>query len=202
MTAKSRIGLMGGTFDPVHYGHLLVAEQARQQYQLGEVVFVPNCVPPHKKDYQVSPAECRYAMVLLATGNNSCFSVSREEIQRSGPSYTIDTIRAFRRQLGPDVQLCFITGADAVWEILTWRQPQDIVAECQLIAAHRPGFDLQKITAVLGEDLAGKVEMLAMPEMDISSTQIRQRVARGQSIRYLTPQAVANYICKTGLYNK
>lgn len=198
--ANKRVGLMGGTFDPIHYGHLLVAEEAREQYQLSEVIFVPNGTPPHKKDYQVSPAQDRYAMVLLATADNPYFGVSREEIERPDPSYSIDTIRAFRQQLGPEVQLYFITGADAVLEILTWRQPENIVAECQLIAAHRPGFDLQKMTTVLGEDLASKVQMLAMPAVDISSTQIRQCVARGQSIRYLTPPAVCNYIRKSCQY--
>jgi len=197
-----RIALMGGTFDPVHYGHLLVAEEARQQYQLDEVVFVPNNISPHKKDYQVSRAEGRYAMVVLATADNPQFCVSRQELERPGPSYSIDTIRAFRQELGPNVQLYFITGADAILEILTWRQPQDILSECQLIAAYRPGFDLKKIGAVLGEDLASKVQMLAMPAMDISSTQIRQRVAQGQSIRYLTPPAVADYIYKHNLYQE
>lgn len=197
---RNRVGLMGGTLDPSHYGHLLVAETAREQYQLSEVVFVPNGRPPHKKDYLVSPAEDRYAMVLLAVADNPWFSVSRAEIERCGPSYTIDTIRAFRQQLGPEVNLYFITGADAILEILTWRQPHDIVAECQLIAAHRPGFDLRKMADVLGEDLAGEVQMLAMPAMDISSTQIRQRIARGESIHYLTPPAVESYIHKVGLY--
>ncbi len=200
--ASKRVGLVGGTFDPIHYGHLLVAEEARQQYQLGEVIFVPNGTPPHKKDYEVSPAEDRYAMALLATVGNPYFSVSREEIERPGPSYSIDTIRAFQQQLGSQVQLYFITGADAVLEILTWHQPGAIVAECQIIAAHRPGFDLQKMTAVLGPDLASKVEMLAMPAVDISSTQIRERVVQGQGIRYLTPPAVGKYISKSGQYNK
>ena len=191
---------MGGTFDPVHYGHLLVAERAREQYQLGEVIFVPNSTPPHKKPYQVSPAEDRYAMVLLAIASNPRFSVSREEMGRPGPSYTIDTIRAFRQQLDPQVKLCFVTGADAVLDILTWRQPYDIVAECQLVAAYRPGFDLRKMTDILGEDWTGQVQMLAMPAIDVSSTQIRQRVAQGKSIRYLTSPAVQSYIRKAALY--
>ena len=194
------IGLMGGTFDPIHFGHLLVAEQARERYQLGEVIFVPNDIPPHKKDYEVSSAEHRYAMAVIATADNPYFRVSREEIDRPGPSYSIDTIRAFRQQLGPEVRLYFITGADAILDILTWRQPQDIVAECQLIAAHRPGFDLQQMAAVLGAELAKQVEMFTMPALDISSTVIRQRVMQGQSIRYLTVPSVVNYIHKAGLY--
>ena len=199
-TGRGAIGLMGGTFDPIHYGHLLVAEQARQQYQLSEVIFVPNDIPPHKKDYEVSSAEHRYAMAVIATADNPYFRVSREEIDRPGPSYSIDTIRAFRQQLGPEVRLYFITGADAILDILTWRQPQDIVAECQLIAAHRPGFDLQQMAAVLGAELAKQVEMFTMPALDISSTVIRQRVMQGQSIRYLTVPSVVNYIHKAGLY--
>lgn len=195
-----RIGLMGGTFDPIHHGHLVVAEEARERFGLERVIFVPNRQPPHKKDYQVTDAEHRYNMCLLATADNPHFTVSREEIDRPGPSYTIDTIRAFRAQLGPETELYFITGADAVLEILTWRSPDAILSECHVVAAHRPGFDLSRLEPVLGRERAHKVQALAIPALDISSTDIRRRVAEGRSIRYLTPQAVEGYIHKMGLY--
>lgn len=191
---------MGGTFDPIHLGHLVVAEEARTRFELERVIFVPNRQPPHKKDYAVTDPEHRYAMCLLATASNPYFEVSREEIERPGPSYTIDTIRAFRARLGRNVELYFITGADAVLEIMTWREPQAILAEARVVAVHRPGFDLERLTAVMEKGQAAKILTMPMPGLEISSTDLRRRVAEGRSIRYLTPDAVANYIGKMGLY--
>ncbi|MBC7286914.1 MAG: nicotinate-nucleotide adenylyltransferase [Armatimonadetes bacterium] len=195
-----RVGLMGGTFDPVHYGHLLAAEEARDRYSLDLIVFVPNGVPPHKKGYPISDAEHRYNMCVLATASNPWFIVSREEIDRPGPSYSIDTIRAFRRQIGPDVQLFFITGADAVLQLLTWRCPDAIIQESQVVAVHRPGFDLRRLAEALGEERARRIIPLEAPGVEISSTDIRQRVAQGRSIRYLVPESVEAYIRKMRLY--
>ncbi len=201
LRAVLKLGIMGGTFDPIHFGHLFVAEQARQRLGLDKVIFVPNGQPPHKKLYQVSDAEHRYAMCVLACADNPHFEVSRIEIDRPGPSYTIDTIREFRRAYGPHVELYFITGADAVLEILTWRQPDDILREAHVVAAHRPGFDLSRIDEVLGPERSSRVRAMAVPALDISSTDIRRRVAAGLSIRYLTPEPVRQYIYRHRLYS-
>jgi nicotinate-nucleotide adenylyltransferase len=191
---------MGGTFDPVHYGHLLVAEEARERFGLDRVVFVPNNQPPHKRCFRTTDPEHRYNMCLLATANNPYFTVSREEINRGGVSYTIDTIRAFRAQLGPQVELYFITGADAVLEILTWRDPEAILSECHVVAAHRPGFDLGRLAPAIGHERAQKVQAMAIAALDISSTDIRSRIATGRSVRYLLPDSVQAYIRKSGIY--
>lgn len=191
---------MGGTFDPIHLGHLVVAEEARARFELERVIFVPNRQPPHKKDYQVTDAEHRYAMCLLATASNPFFEVSREELERPGPSYTVDTLRAFRARLGADAELYFITGADAVLEIMTWREPEAILAEAHVVAVHRPGFDLSRLAAVVGAERAARIRTMPMPGLEISSTDLRRRVAEGKSIRHLTADAVVDYIYKMGLY--
>lgn len=191
---------MGGTFDPIHLGHLVVAEEARARFELERVIFVPNGQPPHKKDYRVTDAEHRYAMCLLATASNPFFEVSREELERPGPSYTIDTLRAFRARLGADAQLYFITGADAVLEIMRWREPEAILAQAHVVAVHRPGFDLSHLAAVVGAERAARILTMPTPGLEISSTELRRRVAEGKSIRHLTTDAVVDYIHKMGLY--
>ena len=195
-----RLGIMGGTFDPIHYGHLLMAEEARQAFALDEVVFVPNGRPAHKKAYLVSSPEERYAMTLLATGSNPCFSASRIEIERPGPSYTIDTLREFRA-LYPELDaLYFITGADAVLEILTWHEYDKLVRECQFIAVTRPGFVLDRLHDLVDAAFLDRVHYLPIPNIEISSTDIRRRVREGRSIKYLTPEPVEAYIQQQGLY--
>lgn len=199
--AWRRVGIMGGTFDPIHHGHLVVAEEARDRFQLDRVVFVPNGEPPHKKPYSVSCGEHRFNMCVLGTGGNPYFAVSREEIGRPGVSYTADTLRTFRARLGPDVEMFFITGADAVLEIMTWYQPDAILEECQIVAAHRPGFDLSLLGQALGPDRMTRILALAIPAMDVSSTDLRRRVCEGRSLGYLTPDSVVDYISKMGLYH-
>ena len=195
-----RLGIVGGTFDPIHYGHLLMAEEARQAFALDQVVFVPNGRPAHKKAYLVSSPEDRYAMTLLATGSNPYFSTSRIEIERPGPSYTIDTLRAFR-QMYPDLDaLYFITGADAVLEILTWHEYDKLVRECRFIAVTRPGFVLERLPEVVDAEFLDRVSFLPIPGLDISSTDIRRRVREGRSVKYLTPEPVEAYIQQQGLY--
>ena len=195
-----RLGIMGGTFDPIHYGHLLMAEEARHAFALDEVVFVPNGRPAHKKAYLVSSPEERYAMTLLATGSNPCFSASRIEIERPGPSYTIDTLREFRT-LYPELDaLYFITGADAVLEILTWHEYDELVRECQFIAVTRPGFVLERLSEIVDAAFLNRVHYLPIPRLEISSTDIRKRVREGRSIKYLTPEPVEAYIRQQGLY--
>ena len=194
------VALIGGTFDPIHYGHMLLAERAREQYELDLVVFVPNRLSPLKEDDDVAAAEHRYAMVELAVADNSYFAVCCDELDRPGPSYSIQTIRALRRILPVAVHILFVTGADAILELPEWHEPEAILEESQVVAAARPGFNLDSLDSILGEPRAGKIDILSMPALAISSTDIRERVSRGQSIRYLTPPAVIDYICEHGLY--
>lgn len=195
-----RIAIMGGTFDPVHTGHLVIAEEARTRFHLDEVVFVPAAVPPHKVREDISPAEDRYAMVLLATASNPHFSVSRVELDRPGPSYTADTIREFRARCGPEAELFFLTGADAILEILTWHDPEALIRECRLIAAARPGYDLGQLPRRLPERFLAAIDTLVVPGIDISSSEIRRRVREGAPITYLTPEPVERYLRKRRLY--
>jgi len=191
---------MGGTFDPIHYAHLLIAEDVRRRFDLPQVLFMPCDAPPHKKDYQVTPAEDRYLMAVVATADNPHFTVSRLEIDRPGPSYTIDTIRALNNKLDGLGQLYFVTGADAILDLLTWREPDGVLEEARVVAVTRPGFDLGQLAAQLGPERAAKITVISAPALDISSTQIRQRIAGGLSVRYLTPKSVIEYIEKRGLY--
>ena len=200
----ARVGLMGGTFDPVHYGHLVTAEEARVQFDLERVLFVPNRFPPHKALDSVTDPEHRYRMTALATAGNPRFAVSRFEIDRPGPSYTIDTISALRRDHEAR-DLFYITGADAILQIVRgeWERSAELLTLCQFIAASRPGFpievnDLRKYNVTGG--LLDNLHVMEIPALAISSTDIRGRVAAGRPIRYLLPDAVAAYIADHGLY--
>ncbi len=191
---------MGGTFDPIHYGHLLMAEEARQTFALDRVVFVPNGRPAHKKSYLVTGPEERYAMALLATASNPQFACDRVEIERPGTSYAIDTVRYFRA-LYPELDaLYFITGADAILEILTWHEYERLTEECLFIAVTRPGFVLERLGEVTDARFLRRVTFLPIPGLDISSTDLRRRVREGRGIRYMTPDAVQAYIARSGLY--
>jgi nicotinate-nucleotide adenylyltransferase len=191
-----RLGVMGGTFDPIHYGHLVTAEEALHQFELDEVVFVPTGRPWMKEHGVVSPAEDRYLMTVIATASNPRFSVSRVEVDREGPTYTIDTLRAIKEISGAD--LFFITGADAVLEIFQWKNPQELFDMARFIAATRPGYDV----AELEEQAAAYagITPMSIPALAISSTDIRARVARDAPIRYLVPEGVVSYVGKAGLY--
>jgi nicotinate-nucleotide adenylyltransferase len=199
---REAVGIMGGTFDPIHFGHLLAAEEARRCFGLARVIFVPNGVPPHKKQYQVTPAQWRYEMVVLATASNPAFETSRVELDRPGPSYAVDTVQAFRMELGAEAGIYFITGADAMLEILTWREPRRLAEMCEFVAAMRPGYDLRRVEEALGPELRERVRWLELPGVDISSTELRRRAGAGESLRYLTAQAVARYIEAKGLYRE
>jgi nicotinate-nucleotide adenylyltransferase len=193
-----RIGVMGGTFDPIHHGHLVAAEEARWQFQLDQVVFVPTG-RPWQKPVGVSSAEDRYQMTLLATASNPAFTVSRLEIEHQGPTYTVDTLRRLQAGLAEGTRLFFITGADAMLQILTWKEPAQVLALAELIAATRPDFDLDRLVDQL-PGAAGRVHRMHIPALAISSSDIRSRVARGAPVRYLVPEAVASYMHKHGLY--
>ncbi len=194
-----RLGIMGGTFDPIHYGHLVTAEAARDCFALDEVVFVPSGRPPHKSRSQPCSPEHRAMMTLLAIITNPHFSLSRIEVDREGYSYAIDTIRSFAEQYGPDTEIFFITGADAILEIAGWYQADELFQLASFIAATRPGFDLQGLNR-LPEAWRQRIHSFDVPALAISSTDIRRRVAQGVSIRYLLPETVENYIIKEGLY--
>jgi nicotinate-nucleotide adenylyltransferase len=191
---------MGGTFDPVHYGHLVTAEEALVQFNLDNVVFMPTGVPVSKGRDDVSPAEHRYLMTVLATASNPDFEVSRTEVDRPGPTYTVDTLEELHASRS-GVELFFITGADAVWEILTWKDPERIASMTRFIAATRPGYDLSRFDdSELARLVGDAVDFMEVPALAVSSTDIRARVRRNRPIRYLMPESVASYIAKHGLY--
>ncbi len=193
-----RLGVMGGTFDPIHHGHLLTAEEAAVQFGLDEVVFVPTGQPWMKEHGDVSPPEHRYLMTVIATASNPRFSVSRIEVDRDGPTYTVDTLHELKDQRG-DVDLFFVTGADAMLEILEWKDPEEVLALAHFIAATRPGYDLTRFEA--GTAIKHpNVSIMNIPALAISSTDIRRRVHDGRPIRYLVPEGVESYIAKAGLY--
>jgi nicotinate-nucleotide adenylyltransferase len=193
---------MGGTFDPIHSGHLVVAEEVRIGFGLDKVVFIPSARPPHKPGTVVTCPEHRYAMALLATASNPCFAVSRVEIERPGPSYSIDTVLHFREK-DPDGKVFFVTGADAIAEILTWKDPAGLIQMCDFIAVTRPGYDLDCLRSLkqrLGTDLWSRIHIFKATPVDISSTEIRRRLSQGLPVRYLLPDQVLDYIIKVGLY--
>jgi len=201
----SRIGVMGGTFDPVHYGHLVTAGEARWQFGLDLVIFVPNRHPPHKDPHDVSGPEHRYLMTFLATVTNPRFLVSRMEIDRPGPSYTIDTIRELGRE-HPSDELYYITGADALGQILRgeWRDAEQLLRLCRFIGASRPGYYLDPAQWSSSHHHVRphlhNIHTMEIPAMAISSTDIRARVREGRPITYLVPEAVEQYIAKHNLY--
>jgi nicotinate-nucleotide adenylyltransferase len=198
-----RLGIMGGTFDPVHFGHLVAAEEALVQFNLDKVVFMPTGRPVRKTHRHVSSAEDRYLMTVIATASNPDFEVSRLEIDRPGATYTIDTILQLREIHGPRAELFFISGADAVREILTWKDADRIAEMCTFIAATRPGFDAEIGSLESREGVpAPRVEAMEVPALAISSSDIRARVSARRPVRYLLPEAVAAYIEKNGLYRE
>jgi nicotinate-nucleotide adenylyltransferase len=191
--AKRRIGIMGGTFDPIHHGHLVAASEVQDRFDLDEVVFVPTGQPYEKG--AVSPAEDRYLMTVIATASNPRFHVSRADIDRDGPTYTVDTLRDLNAVYGRDVELFFITGADALAKILSWKDAFEMLSLAHFVGVTRPGFELS------GDHLpADTVTLVEVPAMAISSSDCRGRVAAGKPVWYLVPDGVVQYIAKRGLY--
>ena len=191
---RQRVGIMGGTFDPIHHGHLVAASEVAALFDLDEVIFVPTGEPWQKSERQVSPAEHRYLMAVIATASNPRFWVSRVDIDRVGPTYTIDTISDIAEQR-PDGDLYFITGADAMAQILSWKQAEDALKLAHFVGVNRPGYVLSD--AHLPVD---SVTTLDVPAMAISSSDCRARVGQGRPVWYLVPDGVVQYINKHRLY--
>ncbi len=194
-SGRRRIGVMGGTFDPIHHGHLVAGSEVQTWFGLDEVVFVPTGDPWQKSD--VSPAEHRYLMTVIATASNPRFRTSRDDIDRSGPTYTIDTLRDLRAE-HPDAELYFITGADALAEIFTWRDADELFELANFVGCTRPGYTMDPAT--LAAIPADRVTMVEIPALAISSTECRERTSKGEPVWYLVPDGVVQYIAKHHLY--
>jgi nicotinate-nucleotide adenylyltransferase len=190
-----RIGIMGGTFDPIHHGHLVAASEAAHVFALDEVIFVPTGQPWQKNGRDVSRAEDRYLMTVIATASNPRFSVSRVDIDRPGETYTIDTLRDLRAERGPDAELFFITGADALTRMIEWRDADELFKLARFVGCTRPGHQLS-VSGLPGEN----VSLIEIPALAISSTECRDRVRSGDPIWYLVPEGIVQYISKRKLY--
>ncbi len=186
---------MGGTFDPVHHGHLVAASEVAARFELDEVVFVPTGEPWQKTGRRVAAAEHRYLMTVIATASNPRFSVSRVDLDRDGPTYTIDTLTDLRAERGDDVEMYFITGADALGQILSWRDADRIATMAHFVGVTRPGHLLTDPGLP-----NGRVSLVEIPALAISSSDCRERVGLNQPIWYLVPDGVVQYIAKSGLY--
>ena len=196
------IGVLGGTFDPIHNGHLIIAEEARARLNLTEILFVPAGLPWLRMDSPMAAAEHRVQMVRLAIGDKPYFKLSTMEIERAGPSYAVDTIAELKGQFGGGDELFFILGWDSLAELPKWREPERLIKMCHLVAVPRPGYpqpDLKSLEATI-PGLAQRVILLDTPEVDISGSVIRQRVAQGLSIGQFVPEPVDRYIREQGLY--
>lgn len=199
------IGLFGGSFNPVHIAHLVLAERAREQADLDRVIFIPARRPPHKPNRPLASSEDRLAMLNRAIADNEYFGISEVELNRDGPSYTLRTVRAFRNTMDIDGELHLILGGDSVLDLPMWWNAEQLVEEVNIIGVERPDHlfgDLSSVGQALGEDVAASIRhnQVGMPLMNISATDIRERAARGQSIRYLVPESVREYIYRNGLY--
>ena len=202
-TLVRRLGILGGTFDPIHHGHLLAAEEARYQLALDRVLFVPAGVPPHKPARPISPASHRVRMVELAIAGKSHFTLSRVDVDRPDPCYTVDTLELLRAEWGPDPRFFFIEGADSLSDIAGWYQPRRLIELCELAVVERPGFaiDLASLEKRL-PGLTDRLHLVKMPLLEISSSDLRARVRAGRSISYLVPREVEAYVRQHRLYRE
>ena len=199
-----RIGISGGTFDPIHYGHLVIAEEIRETMGLEKVIFIPSGNPPHKKNIKVTQAIHRYNMVKLAIDSNPYFEVSTIEIEREGYSYTIDTLKQLKQIYGQDTTLFFMTGADVIPELVTWRSFENLFTLCEFVAVLRPGFERESLLEKIEyykNNYKAIIHIVDAPLIGISSTIIRERVKKGKTIKYLVPESVEKYIKENGLYS-
>lgn len=197
-----RIGIFGGTFDPIHFGHLVAAEEARAVLNLERVLIVPAGQPPHKASRPISPSEHRLAMAELAIASNPHFVLSRVDLDRPGPHYSVDTVTRLRRELGPG-DIFFIVGMDSLMELPTWHEPERLMGLCYIVGVNRPGYryDLAPLEqAVPG--ISAHIMVLEAPQLEISSHELQERVHRGLPIKYQLPEAVEEYICRNKLYSE
>lgn len=200
---KERIGIYGGTFDPIHYGHLIVSEDIREKFKLNKIVFIPAGMPPHKKSLNIADVEHRFNMTDSAVKSNAFFEVSRIEIDREGFTYTVDTLDMLKERYGDNTDLFFIIGADIIFDLLTWKQPKKLFEICNFVAVLRPGYDTQvfeKQIEYLRTEHCAKIHVLEAPMIEISSTLIREKISKSNSIKYLLPEDVESYIYKNKLY--
>lgn len=197
-----KVGLIGGTFDPVHYGHLLAAERAREEYNLEEVYFIPAANPPHKNYSGMADSQSRFKMVREAIKNNPDFKISGIEFERTGYSYTIDTVNTFIDEMGSECKIYFIIGTDNVGEILNWKNAGELIKKVEFIAMTRPGIWEEDLIVNLDKLKKNgcKINVVEMPLIHIESTDIRERVKNGQSIKYLVPENIEKYISQKKLY--
>jgi len=203
LMGHKRVGISGGTFDPVHYGHLIIAQEIREKFGLDKIIFIPSGLPPHKDILNVSCAEDRFNMVCSAVESNPFFDVSRIEVEREGYTYTIDTLLQLKAMYGEDTQLFFITGADVIQELLTWRDYKRVFTMCEFVSVLRPGHkenDFLIEIDHLKREYSAIIHTIDAPLIGISSTEIRERVLKGRTIKYLVPENVEKYIYDNGLY--
>ncbi len=197
-----RLGLLGGTFDPIHYGHLLLAAQCKEQCKLKEVCFIPSGDPPHKEKTKITAAKKRVEMLEFATACDPSFTISQIELNREGTTYTVDTLRAIQTER-PDAELFFLMGADSLDDLPTWKEPKEIVKLATIVAVNRgddPLPTIDNITAALGEEVASRIQFVTIPGVEFSSSDIRQRIAEDRCIRYMVPRAIEAYIWEQRLY--
>lgn len=200
-----KLAVMGGTFDPIHYGHLVAAEAVRAEFELDKVLFIPAGKPAHKLDKKVTCPEHRFAMTSLATESNPYFEASRIEIDRVGITYTIDTIKDLKARYMNKCDIYFITGADALLDILSWKNVEELFGLCSFVAATRPGFDYSEIKGQLDDierRFNKKIRYIEVPSLAISSSDIRDRVKCGKPIKYLLPESTEAYIKRNSLYEE
>ncbi len=188
-----KIGILGGTFNPVHIGHLILAEEVREKLGLDKVIFVPTCLPPHKDNSDVAQASDRYAMIRRAIKGNRYFAISNAEIKRGGRSYTIDTVRQLKRRYPKD-DLYYLTGSDLLKYLDEWKDLDEVIKMVKFVVATRPGYELEKIPAY--------IKTVAIRAVDVSAFEVRQAIQAHTSFRYLVPESVFEYIVKNGLYKK
>ena len=197
-----KIGIMGGTFDPIHLGHLATAEAVRENFSLDEILFIPAARPPHKLEKKVTDEKHRLAMTILATRSNKFFRVSDMELRRTGLSYTLDTMNELHKTFGRSTELFFIIGADSLADLSKWHAARELVEKCHFIATTRPGVDVDfsAVEKFFGAAAKEHIHRVTTPGLEISSTDIREKVRLGRSIKYLVPEAIEEYIIKEELY--
>ena len=198
-----KIGIMGGTFDPIHLGHLATAEAVRESFTLDEILFIPAARPPHKRGRNVTDEKHRLAMTILATRSNKFFKVSDMELKRTGLSYTLDTMNELYKTFGNSTELFFIIGADSLADLSKWHEARELVEKCHFIATTRQGVDVDfsAVENYFGAIAKEHIHRVTTPGLEISSTDIREKIRRGRSIKYLVPEAVEEYILKEELYD-